>query len=240
MNTKRVLFIVVIQVAIIGYANAASHADVVVNTRNCISETNVASSEKTDFLFQILNSHEWNILSTFTDKHTKGESATPTSAISMARLFVKKKNISKAIASYEQAINSETDKNEKANYYYELALVIYDQKDYPRVRDLAMKAINLRPEWGKPYILIGMIYASSAKLIGESDIQQRIVYCLAVDQFINAKAIDPEVASEANEDIGKYSQFFPNKEDALFENIKAGSIYKIGGWINESTTVRLR
>jgi hypothetical protein len=85
-----------------------------------------------------------------------------------------------------------------------------------------------------------MIYASSANLIGESDIQQRIVYCLAVDQFINAKAIDPQVTSEADEDIGKYSQFFPNKEDALFENIKAGSIYKIGGWINESTTVRLR
>ena len=240
MNTKRVLFVVVIQVAIIGCVTAASHANVIENTQNCIFETEAASLVKTDFLFEILSNHEMIVLAEKTDKHLKGELASPSSPISMARLFVKKKNFSKAIASYEQAIDSEKDLNEKANYYYELALVIYDQKDYPRVRDLAIEAINLRPGWGKPYILIGNIYASSANLIGESDLQQRIVYCLAVDQFINAKAIDPAVSSEANEDIGKYSQFFPNKEDALFENIKAGSIYKIGGWINESTTVRLR
>ncbi|MCX6236429.1 MAG: hypothetical protein NTY07_02540 [Bacteroidia bacterium] len=165
---------------------------------------------------------------------------TSQSAFSMARLFLKRKNTAKAINYYEEAINTEKNKYEKANYCYELAQVIYGQKDFSRVRNYARQAISLNTEWGKPYILIGKIYAASAKTIGESDLQQRIVYCLAVDQFIKAKAVDPDVTAEANKEIAQYSQFFPGKEDAFFENIKAGSIFKVGGWINESTTVRLR
>jgi len=165
---------------------------------------------------------------------------TSQSAFSMARLFLKRSNAAKAIEYYEEAISSEKDKYEKANYCYELAQVIYTQKNYSRVRDYARQAISLNPEWGKPYILIGKVYAASSKSIGESDIQQRLVFCLAVDQFIKAKAVDPEVAAEANKEIATYSQYFPNKEDAFFENLKAGSTFKVGGWINESTTVRLR
>lgn len=137
-------------------------------------------------------------------------------------------------------LNSEKDKFKQANEYYELALGLYTKKNYPKVRNYARQAISLYPGWGKPYLLLGKIYAESAKSIGESDFQQRIVYCLAVDQFIRAKTVDPEVTAEADKEITTYSRFFPVKEDASFENIKAGSSFKIGGWINESTIVRLR
>ena len=163
-----------------------------------------------------------------------------TSAFSMARLSLKRNNIVKAIDCYEAAISTEKVKRDKANYCYELALVIYEQKDYPRARTIARQAISLNSEWGKPYLLIGRIYAASAKMIGESDIQQRIVYCLAVDQFVKAKTIDSDCTAEANKEITEYSQYFPGKEDALFEKIKAGSTFKVGGWINESTIVRVR
>jgi hypothetical protein len=137
-------------------------------------------------------------------------------------------------------IKTEKDKIKQANDCYELALGFYTKKNYPKVRDYARQAISLNPVWGKPYLLVGKTYAESAKSIGESDLQQRIVYCLAVDQFIKAKEVDPEVTDEASREITAYSQYFPGKEDAAFENIKAGSSYKIGGWINESTIVRLR
>jgi len=235
MKTMHKFLIAVILVSIIGSTSAVSHANVVKNA----VEDNLASSDKNDYLLEKKDSLEKIVSREVADKHTKDESSS-LSAISMARFFIKKNNIVKAIASYEQAINSETDKYKKANYCYEFATVIYEQKDYQRVRNLANQAIAIKPDWGKPYVLIGKIYAASANLIGESDIQQRIVYCLAVDQFINAKTVDPDVTAEADKEIGIYSQYFPNKEDALFENISAGSIYKIGGWINESTTVRLR
>jgi tetratricopeptide (TPR) repeat protein len=235
MKTTHKFLIAVILVSIIGSTSAVSHANIVKNT----VEDNLASSDKNDYLLEKKDSPEKIASREVANKHAKDESSSP-SAISMARLFVKKNDIAKAIASYEQAINSETDNYEKANYCYELATVIYEQKDYPRVRNLANQAIALKPDWGKPYVLIGKIYAASANLIGESDIQQRLVYCLAVDQFIKAKAVDPEITDEANKEIATYSQYFPNKEDAFFENLKAGSTFKVGGWINESTTVRLR
>ncbi len=236
MKTTHKFLIAVILISIFGITSAVSHANVVKNT----VEDNLASSDKDDYLLEKKDTLEKIVSREVAYKNAKDDEPSSSSAISMARLFVKKNDIAKAIESYEKAINSETDKYEKANYCYELASVIYEQKDYPRVRNLANQAISLNPEWGKPYILIGKIYAASAKSIGESDIQQRLVYCLAVDQFIKAKAVDPDTSAEANKEIATYSQYFPNKEDAFFENLKAGSAFKIGGWINESTTVRLR
>ena len=165
---------------------------------------------------------------------------TAESAFSMARLFLKRNNTPKAIEYYEQAINTQTDKYEKATYCDEIAHVLFSQRDYSRSRNYARQAIALNPEWGKPYIMIGKLYASSAKSIGESDVQQRMVYVLAVDQFIKAKSVDPEVTAEANKEISTYSQYFPGKEDAFFEGLKAGDSFRVGGWINESTTVRLK
>ncbi len=165
---------------------------------------------------------------------------TSQSAFSMARLFLKRNNTAKAIEYYEEAIATEKDKYEKANYCYELAIVMYGQKDFPRVRNYARQAISLNPEWGKPYLVIGDIYAASAQSIGDSELQQRMVYLIAVDQYVKAKNVDPDVTAEANKKIAQYSQYFPRKEDAFFEGIKEGSTIKIGGWINENTTVRLR
>ena len=239
MKAKRTSLMVAILILVVGATNGMSHPSVVKGTVNNLMVDNLVSIQKiNDSLFSEESSK--NIKNaTVKDKRSKTEPSS-LSAISMARLSAKKNNIAKAIDYYEQAINTEKDKYEKANYCYELALVVYGKSDYPKVRSIAYQAIDLNPKWGKPYILIGKIYAASAKAMGESDLQQRMVYCLAVDQFIKAKAIDPESVAEADKEIAQYSQYFPGKEDAVFENIKAGSSFKIGGWINESTIVRLR
>jgi len=137
-------------------------------------------------------------------------------------------------------LNKEKNIIEQANSLYDMAQGFYAEKNYPKVRNYALQAISLNPAWGKPWLLIGIIYAESAKSIGKSDLQQRIVYCLAVDQFIRAKTVDPEVTAEANKEIATYSRDFPGEREAALENINAGSSFKVGGWINESTIVRFR
>jgi len=226
METKRKLFMVVTLSLILGVTGAMAQSRTIGGTINNADgkrefvSPDAATPDTAEKLYKL--------------------EPTSHSAFSLARLFIRKNNTAKAITYYEEAINLEKDKYEKANYCYELAVVVYGQKDYPRVRNYARQAISLNPEFGKPYILIGKIYAASAKTIGESDLQQRIVYCLAVDQFIKAKAVDADIASEADKEIIQYSQYFPGKDDAFFENIKAGSTFKVGGWINENTVVRLR
>ena len=49
---------------------------------------------------------------------------------------------------------------------------------------------------------------------------------------------DPLVAQEAQKFIRTYWQYMPKKEDIFQRTIKAGSSFKVGCWINRTTTVR--
>jgi len=61
-----------------------------------------------------------------------------------------------------------------------------------------------------------------------------------VDQYIKAKSADASVSAEATELINKYTQYFPNIEDAFFYGFENGQAYTVGCWINENTSVRTR
>ena len=61
-----------------------------------------------------------------------------------------------------------------------------------------------------------------------------------VDMFMKAKSIDNVLTNKANKRISTYSKYFPSKEDCFFNDIEAGSSYKVGCWIGRSTRVRTR
>jgi tetratricopeptide (TPR) repeat protein len=162
-------------------------------------------------------------------------------AYNLAKLFLKKEVFDKAVSYYQEAIASETDADKKARYLYELGLIQYTRyEDFAKARELAQKAIENKPNWGDPYILIGNLYASSSKLCGENEFEKSTVFWAAVDKFTQAKSVDPSVSKQADELIEKYSQYFPNAEDAFFYGHENGQSYTVGCWINEKTTVRTR
>ena len=165
---------------------------------------------------------------------------TETSAYSIAKILAKKKEYSKAIEYYKEAIKLASDSSEdKPKYYLELATILGTKLNKKaEAREYAYKALKLKPDWGKPYLLIGSLYASSSKGCGKDKFEQQAVFWAAVDKFIKAKAVDESVAEEANKLIGKYSQYFPDKEDAFFHGVKEGDTYTVGCWINEKTKAR--
>ncbi|MFW6327070.1 MAG: tetratricopeptide repeat protein, partial [Bacteroidota bacterium] len=158
-------------------------------------------------------------------------------AYNLARLFYTKENYDKSVDYYERAIDLGEDPEPKAKYYYELGViksVRYQQ--HQEARSLALKALEIKPNWGDPYILIGNTYAASSKDCGENKFQNAAVFWAAVDKYQKAKAVDPSVADQANDLIQRYSQYFPNNEDAFFYGFTDGQEYKVGCWINETTT----
>jgi len=162
-------------------------------------------------------------------------------AYNLARLFVKREEFQKANEYYKKAIELSENDNDKANYLYQLALIEFSKLDqYSSARTHASEAARLRTGWGDPYILIGNIYASSSKICNENELQQSSVFWVAVDQFVKAKSVDPSKTNEANELINRYSQYFPNVEDAFFYGYQDGQEYTVGCWINEKTKVRTR
>jgi tetratricopeptide (TPR) repeat protein len=162
-------------------------------------------------------------------------------AYNLAKLFFKKEDFDKAVVYYEEAINGDADAEQKAQYHYECGLIMFSKyDDFTTARTHARKAIENKPGWGAPYILIGNLYASSSKICGENDFEKTTVFWTAVDKFQQAKSADPEASAEANELIAKYSAYFPNVEDAFFYGFENGVSYTVGCWINEKTTVRTR
>ena len=155
-------------------------------------------------------------------------------AYNLAKMAAKKKQFSKAADFYKKAIELSEDNEVKAKYYYELAVV--SSSSPASARTYALKAAGLKSGWGKPYILIGKLYASSG--CGDDKFSKSAVFWAAVDQFVKAKSIDASVAGEANKLIAEYKKYFPGKEDAFAYNVTEGSEVKIECWINTTTKAR--
>jgi tetratricopeptide (TPR) repeat protein len=159
--------------------------------------------------------------------------------VSYASFLKKKGEYSKAAKFYLKALDQKEDTKERADIYYNLADIYgNDLGQKAQGRTYAYEALKLRPNWGLPYLLIGILYANSSNNCGESNFQKKAVFWVAVDKFAKARSVDPECASEANNLISKYTIHFPIREDAFFEGITEGQSYTVGCWINESTTTR--
>lgn len=159
-------------------------------------------------------------------------------AYNLARMFLKKEKYSKAKSYYLEAIENSEEPDVKANYYYELGIVEQNYLKSPQAAaQYAQEAINLRPNWGDPYILLGSAYAAGSSNF-DNDFEKRTVYWVAVDMFYKAKSLDPALADKANGLISDFSNYFPSKEDLFFQSIPEGSSYSVKGWIGKTTTAR--
>ncbi len=162
------------------------------------------------------------------------------SAYGLAKMYLKQNDSNRALEFYKEAVELETEADQKAKFLYEMGLISMSHENFLAARTYANKALELRSDWGMPYILIGKLYAAGAKGIGTKEFEKKAGYWVAVDKFQKAKAVDSNVAQEANELINLYSQYFPGSEELFFEGIQDGTAYTVGGWIGERTTVRAK
>lgn len=159
-------------------------------------------------------------------------------AFNMARGYVKKDDLVMAKKFYDQAIDQETDKKLLANYYYELGLLLYiKQSAYQEAREMARKAIANDPDLCDAYMLIGNIYASASSSFSGTNLEKQAIFWVAVDYYNKARR-GSDCSVDAANRAADYRKYFPNKEDGFMEGLKDGQSYKVGGWINETTTVR--
>ena len=145
-----------------------------------------------------------------------------------------------AIEGFEKAAAEEEDIDKKATYLL-LVSKIYNAhlKNFPKAREYALKAVEVKPNWGEPYILIGRLYASSGPLCGPGrGWDSQIVVWPAVDMWNKAKSVDPSSAAEANKWIGQYAKYMPSIEDIFQRNLKEGDSFYVGCWIRASTRIR--
>lgn len=164
---------------------------------------------------------------------------TAESAMGLARQAVKKKDYNTAITFFEEAANMETDEAVKADDYYMIALLLFEQNSYSRARQYCQKALEITPNNGNPYLLIGKMYAATAGSIYTDGVLRKTVYYAAVDKFERARQVDSSVAEEAGKLINTYRAHFPSTEEIFMHpELEKGKSITIGGWIGERTIIR--
>ncbi|MEE4178127.1 MAG: tetratricopeptide repeat protein [Bacteroides sp.] len=170
---------------------------------------------------------------------------TAQSAFLMGRLENNLENYADALEYYEQAIELGADQDEpdKFTTYMLMADLLYRNLNrMSQARTYALRAAEVNPDDGRPYLLIGELYAASARSCGTDEVSTGAVYWAAVDKFIRARNVDddPDVVARANQLISTFSQYFPNNEILFFHGLDGGKSYNVGCWINETTTARPR
>ncbi len=146
-----------------------------------------------------------------------------------------------AAVKYREALESEEDPDKRAEYYFYIASIEFRKLNkWQEARSNALKASQLRPNWGQPYMLIGDIYAQAAKSCGGDAWGQRIVILAALDKYIHARSIDPSVDEDAGRKIAIYNGNRPSKDDAFMRGHKEGDVLSTGCWIGESTKLRVQ
>jgi len=162
----------------------------------------------------------------------------PESARNLAMLFITRNNFQKAAEYLKEAVQGEgIDKETKAQWYYELAVVSNANAKYCEAIDYAGEAIANKSDFGKAYIILGDAIIASRTMLGE-DIKQRMAFWVAADQYSKAAAVDPALQEAARQKISDITAQFPDREELFFLDMKDGDSYLVEGCINKNTTVR--
>ena len=170
-------------------------------------------------------------------EHAHKLQPTDESAAGCAQMCIKKGDLNGALEYYKQALSMVTNDEDKADYLYRVANVYVLLKNYQQGAAYAQQSLDVNPEDGRCYLLMGICYASAK--IYDDPILARSVFWVACDMFRKAKTVDSSCATDANKLIATYSQYFPSKEDVFFhKELNDGQPFRVGGWIGKTTTCR--
>lgn len=161
----------------------------------------------------------------------------PNSSLMIGKMLIKKENYQESVRYLEDALQIEDD-DTKSDVFLLLATAHRQIQNFVTARKYALQVLDLKPNSGHAYLLIGDMYAASASDCGDNDLTKKVAYWAAVDKYMRAKQVDPEVAEIAQSRISTFSQQFPNSETIFFYDLKEGDTYTVECWINEKTTVR--
>ena len=156
--------------------------------------------------------------------------------MTIANQMLEAGDVDGALAKYEE-VAAGADNQLKGSIYLQMASVYNVKKGQKgKAREYARKAAATRPGWGKPYMLIGDLYASSSSSCSSDPFKQRVVILAAINQYARAKS-DPDTAGDAQDRINRYSSAKPTKEMLFERGKKEGQTESTGCWIGETVTL---
>ena len=224
------------------YASGAADCDILQDIYTSKIEENKDNLDflkETMLLLRRMRCNESDLFITASEYAYKIE-PTADAAMGLGLKAAKDKDLATAEKYYLEAISMSDNSELKANLYYVLAGIALQQNQFQKVKQLCMKCITEKSNYGKAYLLIGQAYAAGARSIYPDDpVLSKCIYYAIIDKAERARQVDPSVADDANKMINTYNKYFPTKEEVFMHpSLEAGGSFTIGGWVNETIKIR--
>jgi len=160
-----------------------------------------------------------------------------TCLMALGGLNSKNKNYADAYLFFKQATELAKTEDEKINSNLKAAQVAYNLKQYSSTRTHCRAILAVNPNYGEAYLLIGDCYSSTK--FGENELEKKYVYWAAMDKYSKGKSVDPSIAEKASKKYARAKANGPSKELLFQYGIIDKPSVTVGGWINETTAVRV-
>jgi hypothetical protein len=162
----------------------------------------------------------------------------PEQAHELALLYIEREDLENASFYLQMALTDDKLSGEtRADWFYKLSIISLAKEEPCEAIQYAREAIANRNDYAKAYIALGDAFIASLKQL-DDEFQQQSAFWAAADKYRAAARMDPSLTEESNEKLILCTGHFPNKEDIFFQDLKVGSSYRVGGCIQESTTIR--
>lgn len=201
---------------------------------NSSENPNVAALQRS---FQLLKSKNCNtpFFYQLAEKLNKENPSAETATV-LAMKARQSRDQALAMQYFTQAAELEENPSKKAEAYYMLATV-QQAKDKENALKSALKALEVKPDFGKSYILISQLYSSSANNCGKDAFEQKAIYWLAASTAKKAGQIEPSFKKSADDLAADYLRKAPSKEEIKKAGKKSGDVISFSCWFNESVSI---
>ena len=163
-------------------------------------------------------------------------------AIVLANYFGNKEQNDKALNYFDKALLMQKDSAKLTKYLIKKAKFQNKIGNYSGARSTANQALDLDPKKAEACIVIGNAISYGASNCNELKFGGPEVFWVAVDYYNRAASIaeDPELKEKALKKAAKNSNYFPREQDIFLKTLNVGDSYKVGCWVNTSTTIRAK
>ena len=163
-------------------------------------------------------------------------------AIVLANYFGSKEQNNKALNYFNKAIAMQKDSGKLTKYLIKKAKFQNKTGNYSGARSTANQALNLDPKKAEACIVIGNAISYGASNCKTLKFGGPEVFWVAVDYYNKAASIaeDPDIKAKALKKAAKNSNYFPREQDIFLKTLNVGDAYKVGCWVNASTTIRAK
>ncbi|MCH5306198.1 MAG: hypothetical protein J1E79_06915 [Rikenella sp.] len=167
----------------------------------------------------------------------------PETALRLMLAYQEKQDYTKAMEYLRVGIANETDPTVKANFLLQAATMSSAAGSYREAAGFARQVLDMEPNNGVAYLLLGAAYGSGARSACSAFDSQTAMW-LAVDNLSRARQLlsadDPQ-QEQISKMISNYSANFPKTEETFMRGLNPGDPYTVNcGWISGRTTVRER